>query len=104
MLYLRILEKLPMNLYIDTSKLDKLIIKINDKVYESDVRLQKSQLLLPFILEKLKENGFTTRDISEVEINEGPGSYTGLRVGASVSQTIIWGLNLSPLHPIKLNY
>lgn len=34
------------------------------------------------------------RDLTEIEVNEGPGSYTGLRVGASVAQALGFALNI----------
>ena len=42
-------------------------------------------ILAPFIEEILKENNLTIRDLSAVAVSEGPGSYTGLRVGVSVA-------------------
>ncbi len=47
-------------------------------------------ILAPFIEEILKENNLTIRDLSAVAVSEGPGSYTGLRVGVSVAKGICY--------------
>jgi tRNA threonylcarbamoyladenosine biosynthesis protein TsaB len=47
-------------------------------------------VLAPFIEEILKENSLTIQDLSAVAVSEGPGSYTGLRVGVSVAKGICY--------------
>ncbi len=51
-----------------------------------------SQVLLPLIIEVLKPQGFKVLD--GIEVEEGPGSFTGLRVGASVAQALGFALNI----------
>lgn len=41
----------------------------------------------------IKEAGFSLKDIDAVAISRGPGSYTGLRVGASVAKGICYALD-----------
>jgi tRNA threonylcarbamoyladenosine biosynthesis protein TsaB len=36
----------------------------------------------------LRKNNFEVKDIKEIEVNTGPGSFTGLRVGISVANTL----------------
>lgn len=83
-----------MKLYIDTSDRDKIIIGIDDKKFETSAREEKSQKLLPFIDEILKKQKTSIDKITEVEVNTGPGSFTGLRVGVSVANTLGWALNI----------
>lgn len=83
-----------MKLYIDTSNSEKIVVGVDGKRFTAKARQDKSQKLLPFIEEKLKEKGKDFRDISEIEVNTGPGSFTGLRVGVSVAQAIAWDLNI----------
>lgn len=46
--------------------------------------------------EKLKNNhNFLFKDIETVLISNGPGSYTGLRIGASAIKGMLFGLNTS---------
>lgn len=79
-----------MKLYIDTSSSDKVVIKLDGKKYETAARREKSQKLLPFIVETLKKKNKEIKDITEIEVNTGPGSFTGLRVGVSVANAIGW--------------
>jgi len=56
--------------------------------------------LLPLYIEELlayaREQGLT---IEAVALSEGPGSYTGLRIGASTAKGLCYGLNV-PLIPV----
>lgn len=81
-------------MFLDTST-DKVILKLDDKVYEQTFGHDMAEKLLGFINEKLQENHQTWQDITEIDFNEGPGSFTGLRIGASVVNTLIHELNLA---------
>lgn len=83
-----------MKLYINTSSSDKIIVGLDGKNYEEEARVNKSQKLLPFIVDKLKEKDKTLNDITEIEVELGPGSFTGLRVGVSVANALAWDLNI----------
>ena len=83
-----------MKLFIDTSNSEKIIVGLDDKRFETKARQEKSQKLLPFIDELLKKRGKKIEDITEIEVNTGPGSFTGLRVGVSVSNTLGWVLGV----------
>ena len=48
-----------------------------------------------FILsEYSKKKARTIKDITEIEVNLGPGSFTGLRVGGSVANALGWLLGI----------
>lgn len=79
-----------MRLYIDTSNAEKITIGINDRWFSTEARQEKSQKLLPFIVETLKGYGKTINDITDIEVVPGPGSFTGLRVGLSVANALGW--------------
>ena len=83
-----------MKLYIDTAVRNKIIIGIDEKRFETEAKEKSSQKLLPFIDKTLKKNKFTMKDISEIEVNTGPGSFTGLRVGVAVANALGWALNI----------
>lgn len=100
-----------MKLFIDTSNADKIIIKLNDQEYETAARKEKSQLILPFIVETLKNSSCTLLDLTEIEVAQGPGSFTGLRVGVAVAQTLGWSLkipvngqSMSQKNFVQINY
>jgi tRNA threonylcarbamoyladenosine biosynthesis protein TsaB len=54
--------------------------------WQADRTLAKG--LLGFLNEKLVENSKTWSDISGIGVFEGPGSFTGLRIGITVMNTI----------------
>jgi len=68
-----------------------------------------SQQVLPLLETLLAENDLKFEDITSIEVDTGPGSFTGLRVGAAIGQTL--GLLLGvPVNrkkagaPIPLDY
>ena len=83
-----------MKLFIDTSDSEKIIVGFDDKRFTSDARKEKAQRLLPFIDELLKKEGKKLEEIKEIEVNIGPGSFTGLRVGVSVANALGWALGV----------
>lgn len=47
--------------------------------------------LTGFIQELLEENGISADDLEAISLSMGPGSYTGLRIGASVAKGLAYG-------------
>lgn len=85
-----------MKLYLDTSS-PTTILKLNNKVYEWDSGHDLAEKLLQFLKDKLQENGKSFNDITEITFMSGPGSFTGLRIGTSVVNTLAHELNI-PLY------
>ena len=56
--------------------------------------LQHSVLLMPTIEAVFKEAGITAKDLTKVVVAEGPGSYTGLRIGVTVAKTLAKSLGI----------
>jgi len=48
---------------------------------------QQSKLLFKVLEEFLNEAGLKKKNIDEIAIGKGPGSYTGLRIGMTVAKT-----------------
>lgn len=45
------------------------------------------------IIDRLvREQGWTPREVEQVYVSAGPGSFTGLRVGITVAKTLAWAL------------
>lgn len=53
-----------------------------------------ARLLVPMIEEVMKDTETSLDQCSAVCVSEGPGSYTGLRVGVSTAKGICYGANL----------
>ena len=83
-----------MKLYIDTTDGEDIVIGIGDKRFKTKAKRERSQKLLSFIDEKLEESNLSIKGIDEVEVETGPGSFTGIRVGVSVANTIGWVMNV----------
>ncbi len=83
-----------MKLYIDTRDNSKTIVGLDDKRIEKPTGPDKSQQVLGLINQILKRNKKTLKDLTEIEVETGPGSFTGLRVGISVANALGWALKI----------
>jgi tRNA threonylcarbamoyladenosine biosynthesis protein TsaB len=72
-------------------------MKLDNKTYEWDSGRSLAKNLLKFIHDKLTENGKDWQDITEINFMSGPGSFTGLRIGATVVNTLASQLEI-PLY------
>lgn len=88
-----------MKLYLDTST-PETILKLNDQEYRYTFDRALAEKLLDFIREKLAENNATWQDLTEITFMSGPGSFTGLRIGASIVNALAHELNI-PLYTHK---
>jgi tRNA threonylcarbamoyladenosine biosynthesis protein TsaB len=79
-------------LHIDTSKIDEVTIGLEvdgvKKELKDVSRKKSSQTVLLLIDRILKENGLEPKDLTEIKVNAGPGSFTGLRVGITIANTL----------------
>ncbi len=50
--------------------------------------LQNAARVLPLIDEVCRERGITAKDITDVAVSIGPGSFTGLRIGVTLAKTL----------------
>jgi tRNA threonylcarbamoyladenosine biosynthesis protein TsaB len=79
-------------LFIDTSNNKEIVVRLTIDGKE-DVRKQvpnhrKSQVVLPMIQAVLADHKLQLKDITAIEVNPGPGSFTGLRVGITIANTL----------------
>jgi tRNA threonylcarbamoyladenosine biosynthesis protein TsaB len=60
---------------------------------------EHTRLLMPMIREALDEAGITTADLDAIVLGNGPGSFIGMRIAASVAQGLAHGagLNIVPV-------
>lgn len=76
-----------MKMYLDTSS-DSCILRLDEKEYSRPGRHDMSEKIFELIHEKLQENQADWQDISEITFFAGPGSFTGLRIGAAIVNTL----------------
>lgn len=76
-----------MKLYLDTST-PKTILKLDEQSYEWDSGRNLARDLLKYIHDCLQEQGADWQDLTEITFMSGPGSFTGLRIGATVVNTL----------------
>ena len=55
---------------------------------------EHTQKILPTINEVVKEAGLALSDIDAIIYGQGPGSFTGVRIGISIAQGLAFGLDI----------
>ena len=53
-----------------------------------------SVTMMPMLDEMLQEAGLTVRDMELIAVSNGPGSFTGLRIGVSAAKGLAWALDV----------
>ena len=85
-----------MKLYLDTST-PETILKLDGHEYRHLFANDLAEQLIKFIHDKLTENNKSWHDITAIEFMSGPGSFTGLRIGATIVNTLAHELQI-PLY------
>ncbi|MFZ2664210.1 MAG: hypothetical protein WAX66_02515 [Patescibacteria group bacterium] len=97
---MKIAEKLEYKIYIDTSKRDEKEVKLvkeNEGVVDV-VGVKGGKIdVIQSIEDLLLENNLKINDISMFVPNLGPGSFTGLKMGVTVSNVLNWILGRKSL-------
>lgn len=85
-------------LFLDTANNKEIIVRltIGAKTFEEKVAIEnnRTQVVLPTIQKLLEKHNLTVGEIEKVACNPGPGSFTGVRVGAAIANALIFGLGL----------
>ena len=89
------------SLFIDTHAKNVLIILFKDGriVEKNDIETMNkhSVVTMPSIKQILDNNKCDVKDLSEILVCNGPGSFTGSRIAVTIAKTIAYSLNI----PIK---
>lgn len=86
-----------MLLFINTknAKLVEVALKEGSQVVGlTEENVSGSQALLPLIQTLLASKRLTFGDLDGIEVATGPGSFTGLRVGVAVANTLAFALGI----------
>ncbi len=69
------------------------IARGTEKIVEvkTETSKQHASQLAPFVQELLRKEGLKVSDCDAIAVSEGPGSYTGLRVGVSTAKGLCFG-------------
>lgn len=98
-------------LVIDTTDNKRTTIELHtkdksDRITENSIPRSQSTLII--IDKLLKRNGLKPTEIEEIEVNSGPGSFTGTRVGVAIANALGFGLgvkvNGSKSKPVSPKY
>ncbi len=81
-----------MNIYIDSCQTGKVIIKIGNQTFTQEIDRPQDQNILGLLDSSLRSMGLDKTQITSVEVNQGPGSFTGSRVGVSVANALAFAL------------
>ena len=95
-------------LLIDTATSNMTVsIVENDKIlyeYKDRILVDMASKILPIIDTGLSSLQLKLTDIDKIFVVNGPGSFTGIRVGVTVAKTIAWALkkDIVPLSSLEL--
>ncbi|MBR3319238.1 tRNA (adenosine(37)-N6)-threonylcarbamoyltransferase complex dimerization subunit type 1 TsaB [Candidatus Saccharibacteria bacterium] len=88
-----------MELYLDTSSFTAHIILTNPQTgeafeYHDDLGREMAEKLLSVLREHLAKHNKTFHQLSKITFMSGPGSFTGLRIGATIVNTLAHELHI----------
>ena len=86
-----------MILFIDThAELITIALKHNDDLFikTKESEFSHSIYTMPMIESIFKENNLDVKDLKKIIVVNGPGSFTGIRIGLSIAKTMAYALNI----------
>jgi len=85
-------------LILDTADKKQISVGLNingqEDIQTKQITSNKTQIILPMIDEVLKKHEVKLENISEIQVNVGPGSFTGLRVGIAIANGLSFALKI----------
>lgn len=96
------------SMFVNTSTKKTIVAIVVDNeikyIYKEDATRSLSIDILNIIDEGLKTAGITIRDIDTIYVTNGPGSFTGIRIGLAVIKTMAWGLKIKVVPVSSLEF
>ena len=83
-----------MKLYLDSTDNKKVIISLDDEEFVREYDSPREQDVLFFLNTLLERKSKSLNDVSEIEVNPGPGSFTGSRVGVAIANALAFALKI----------
>lgn len=83
-----------MKLYIDTTDNTKTTVGLDKDIVTEPSGEKKSQMGLELLERMLKEKNKQLKDLTEIQVETGPGSFTGIRVGIAIANALAWALGI----------
>lgn len=83
-----------MKLYLDSTDNKKVIIRLDTEEFVNEYDSPREQDVLFFLNSLLEKKNRSLDDLSEVEVNPGPGSFTGSRVGVAIANALAFALRI----------
>ncbi|USE83844.1 tRNA (adenosine(37)-N6)-threonylcarbamoyltransferase complex dimerization subunit type 1 TsaB [Acinetobacter tibetensis] len=69
--------------------------------FQLDTRAKaQTQTILPMVEQGYAQLGVTTEDLTAIAFSRGPGSFSGVRINAAVTQALAWAHDL-PVIPVS---
>lgn len=91
-------------LFIDSATANLVVaIIIEDEIkyiFNEKTGGDTSSIIMPKIADAFKQSDILPKDLNKIFVVNGPGSFTGIRVGLTVAKTMAWALNI-PIVPIS---
>lgn len=86
-----------MILFIDThADIITIALKNNEDLFIKTKESEYSHSIytVPMIEEIFKENNLNIKDLNKIIVVNGPGSFTGIRIGLSIAKTLAYSLKI----------
>ena len=84
------------SLLIDTSSFFMHVAVLEDKNvlyhFKEEIKMDMASRIVPVIEEAFQNLSFKIEDIDKIFVVNGPGSFTGIRVGVTAAKMIAWAL------------
>ena len=96
------------SLFINTSTKNKVVSIVVDNeikyLYKNDNIKDLAVSLMPTIKEAFKKANLKPNEIDTIFVTNGPGSFTGIRIGLTVAKVMAWSLKIKVIPISSLEF